>query len=85
MSKPVIMPTPEKMIEHAKAMLSQAELMQKSDATKDVVRKAIIPRLQKINAAKVKMQRIHDQFIDASAELEQEVSHLEDALREAFP
>lgn len=85
MQKPVVMPTPEKMIEHARAMISQAELMQKNDATKDVVHKTIIPRLQRINAAKIKMQRIHDQFIDASAELEHEVSNLENALREVFP
>lgn len=84
MSKPVIMPTPEKMIEHAKAMINQVELMQKNDATKDIVHKAIIPRLQRIKTAKIKMQRMHDEFIDASAELEQEVDNLENVLREVF-
>lgn len=46
--------------------------------------KAIIPRLQRIKTAKIKMQRMHDEFIDASAELEQEVDNLENVLREAF-
>lgn len=80
----VISPTPEQLRRQAEDMLKRAEQMEKTGATKDALKKSLIPALRDLMQAKHRAQLAVDELIDCMAELEGRMSQFEKILQEVL-
>lgn len=80
----ILSPTPEQLRQQAQEMLHRAEQMEKTGATKDALKKALVPALRELMQAKHKTQKAVDELVDCVAELEGQVSQIERIIQEVL-
>lgn len=66
-------------------MLKRAEQLEKTGATKDALKKALVPALRELMQAKHRAQLAVDELVDSVADLEGRVSHVEKVVQEVLP
>ena len=81
MKSRTLIPTPEQLRQQANEMLRHAEQLEKTGATKDALKKSLVPALRELMQAKHKTQRAVDELV---AELEGQVSHIERIIQEVL-
>lgn len=69
MKSQVISPTPEQLRRQAEDMLKRAEQLEKTGATKDALKKALVPALRELMQAKHRAQLAVDELVDSVADL----------------
>ncbi|EPG9400241.1 hypothetical protein MEE55_002549 [Klebsiella pneumoniae] len=84
MKSQVISPTPEQLRRQAEDMLKRAEQLEKTGATKDALKKALVPALRELMQAKYRAQLAVDELVDSVADLEGRVSHVEKVVQEVL-
>lgn len=84
MKSPVIQATPEQLRRQAEDMLLRAEQMEKTGATKDALKKALIPALRDLMQSKHRTQKAVDELVDSVADLECRVSQIEHIVQEVL-
>ncbi|AKL34944.1 hypothetical protein [Klebsiella oxytoca] len=67
MKSQVISPTPEQLRRQAEDMLKRAEQLEKTGATKDVLKKALVPALRELMQAKHRAQLAVDELSGEAA------------------
>lgn len=65
-------------------MLKRAEQLEKTGATKDALKKALVPALRELMQAKHRAQLAVDELVDSVADLEGRVSHVEKVVQEVL-
>ncbi|EOW4542484.1 hypothetical protein [Raoultella ornithinolytica] len=84
MKSQVISPTPEQLRRQAEDMLKRAEQLENTGATKDALKKALVPALRELMQAKHRAQLAVDELVDSVADLEGRVSHVEKVVQEVL-
>ena len=84
MKSQVISPTPEQLRRQAEDMLKRGEQLEKTGATKDALKKALVPALRELMQAKHRAQLAVDELVDSVADLEGRVSHVEKVVQEVL-
>lgn len=84
MKSQVISPTPEQLRRQAEDMIKCAEQLEKTGATKDALKKALVPALRELMQAKHRAQLAVDELVDSVADLEGRVSHVEKVVQEVL-
>ncbi|EAN9058199.1 hypothetical protein EQW65_19145 [Salmonella enterica] len=72
--------TPEKMGELIAAATRQLEVMNQSSVSSDVMKKNLLPAMQRMKQARHELQTAVDQMIDKTADLERRMEQMEKAL-----
>lgn len=80
----IMQPTPEKLREQASEMLKRAEQMEKNDATRDAIKKSLIPALRDVMQAKHAAQQAVDAIVDTIADLEKASARFESVVQEVL-
>jgi hypothetical protein len=65
-------------------MLKRAEQLEKTGATKDALKKALVPALRELMQAKHRAQLAVDELVDSVADLEGRVSQVEKVVQEVL-
>ncbi|XOQ05387.1 MAG: Bacteriophage protein [Hafnia paralvei] len=84
MSKSVVAPTPELLRQQASEMLKRAEQLEKNGATRDAIKKALVPALRDVMQAKHSVQTSMDSMLDAVADMEKKIGKLETVVMEVL-
>lgn len=84
MSNPVVAPTPELLRQRASEMLKRAEQLEKNSATRDAIKKALVPALRDVMQAKHSVQTSMDSLLDTVADMEQKVGKFEAIVMEVL-
>ncbi|HAF4825320.1 TPA: hypothetical protein G8N36_000032 [Salmonella enterica] len=72
--------TPEKIHGIGLECIRRAKAMEESGATKDAIRKNLLPVMQRMKQARHELQTAVDQMIDKTADLERRMEQMEKAL-----
>lgn len=80
----VIAPTPEQLRQQAQEMILRAEQLEKTGATKDALKKALVPALRDLMQSKHRTQLAVDELVDSVADLEGRVSLIEKVVQEVL-
>ncbi|EFY4858191.1 TPA: hypothetical protein ACGHXV_003693 [Salmonella enterica subsp. enterica serovar Adelaide] len=72
--------TPEKMGELIAAATRQLEVMNQSSVSSDVMKKNLLPAMQRMKQARHELQTAVDQMIDKTADLERSMEQMEKAM-----
>ncbi|EHS3655153.1 hypothetical protein MLN52_03555 [Escherichia coli] len=76
--------TPEQLRKQAQEMLRQAEQLEKTDVTKDAIRRDMVPALRDLMQAKHRAQKAVDELVDCVVELETRVGKFEKLVLEVL-
>lgn len=84
MKSKVMAPTPEQLRQQAQEMLRHAEQLEKTGATRDALKKALLPALRELMQTKHRTQKAVDELVDCVAELECRMSQIERIVQEVL-
>lgn len=76
--------TPEKMGELIAAATRQLEAMNESGCSRGVMKKNLLPAMQRMKQARHELQLVVDQMIDKTADLEKRMEQMEKVLSVIF-
>lgn len=84
MKPQIVAPTPEQLRRQAADMIKHAEQLEKTGATKDALKKSLVPALRELMQAKHRVQIAVDELVDSVADLESRVSQFEKIVQEVL-